>query len=305
MLEGPAPRRGTALFVHGLGASSRVFLAQPKGGLVDLLTEAGWRVVLFDQRGHGNTAAGGDPRGSSGAAAGGDSRRHGAAAAGGEALASTGWTFDGLVRGELAAMHEALRGRFEGPLVLVGHGLGGLAACAASGSGEFEPDALVLFGVNVWLPRLEPSHLRRFLKASLLARGPSVMSLGRELAGALLGQALGGALAAPGATPGGRLWPDAIRWWSTDAWLDATGHDYLASLRRVRCPTLVFSSHADPLLCAPECAQAFATRLGATRLEHHVAGAPGLRGPGHGGLVSDARAAPLWRRSAEWLAGLR
>ncbi|HEU4539323.1 MAG TPA: hypothetical protein VFS00_34620, partial [Polyangiaceae bacterium] len=254
-----------------------------------------------------------------------------------EGGAAGAWSFDGLVRGDLAAVGETLRGRFDGPLVLVGHGLGGLAACASAGSGALEPDALVLFGVNVWLPGLDASPLRRLLKASLLTRGPAAKLLGRAPSdgapgsdpfrallesmpfgaalgstpfgaalggtpfGAALGRALTHARALAGATPWGTLWPDAARWWSADAWLDASGYDYLASLRRVRCPALAFSSHADPLLCAPECAHAFATRLGATRLEHHVAGGPGWRGPGHGGLVADGRAEPLWHRAADWL----
>ncbi|HEU4535929.1 MAG TPA: hypothetical protein VFS00_17515, partial [Polyangiaceae bacterium] len=107
---------------------------------------------------------------------------------------------------------------------------------------------------------------------------------------------LRGASAAPGAPGWAQFWPEASRWWAADAWLDASGRDYLADLRHVRCPALAFSSRADPLVCPPDCAQAFAARLGSSHLEHHVAG-----GPGHRGLVTSERAAPLWRQSAEWL----
>jgi alpha-beta hydrolase superfamily lysophospholipase len=264
VLEAKGRVRGTALLVHALGASSRAFSTGPGDGLLGRLVGAGFRVVLFDLRGHGARASEPGP--------------------------SERWSFDALVQGDLAVMAETLCERFDRPLVLVGHGLGGLAACAAAGSGALEPDALVLFGVSPWLPRLDPSPLRRLVKASLLACG-----LGRET----VGRALRGAIDAPGAPPWAQFWPEAARWWAEDSWLDASGRDYLAALRHVRCPTLAFSSRADPLLCPPECAQAFAAHLGASRLEHHVA-----EGPGHRGLVTSERAAPLWQQSADWLARL-
>ncbi len=265
VLEGEGGARGTALFVHALGATSGAFLTRRGdggGGLVGRVRAAGFRAVLFDLRGHG------------------ESER--------EANAPGPWSFDGVVRGDLEAMGETLRARFNGPLALVGHGLGGLAACAAAGA--LDPDALVLFGVNPWLPRLDPSPLRRLVKASLLGRGPAEGAFGR---------ALGRTLAAPGAPAWAAFWPEAARWWAADAWLDEGGRDYLADMRRVRCPTLAFSSRADRLLCAPACAHAFVTRLGAARLEHHVAD-----GLGHAGLVASPGAAPLWRKAARWLAQL-
>jgi alpha-beta hydrolase superfamily lysophospholipase len=272
VLEAEGRARGTALLVHALGASSHAFLSGPGAGLAGRLAAAGFRAVVFDLRGHGARARDAGPEGR--------------------------WSFDAVVRGDLAVLAETLRERFDGPLALVGHGLGGLAACAAAGSGALEPDALVLFGVSPWLPRLDPSPLRRFVKASLLAGGSGKASK------VTIGRALRGAIDAPGAPRWAQFWPEAARWWEANAWLDESGHDYLAALRRVGCPALVFSSRADPLLCAPPCAQAFAARLGASRLEHHVVGGLGASGPGHRGLVTSERAAPLWHQSADWLAHL-
>jgi pimeloyl-ACP methyl ester carboxylesterase len=263
VVEGKGRARGTILFAPALGASSRAFWAGPSAGPVGLLTGAGWRAVLFDLGGHDGEA--GAPPSASG-------------------------SFDANVRGDLAATAETLRERFDGPLVLVGHGFGGLAACAAAGVGALAADALVLFGVNPWLPRLDPSPLRRLVKASLLAH--------RAGAGPI-GQAVQAALAWPDAPLRARFWPEASRWWAADAWLDEAGNDYLAAMRDVRCPTLVFSSRADRLFCAPDCAHGFASRLGASRLEHHV-----VSGPGHWGLATSEGAAPLWQRSAAWLARL-
>ncbi len=126
------PARGTLLIVHGLGEHIGRYEA-----LAARLNSWGWHVVGHDQRGHG---ASGGPRGDS---------------ADGESML-----------GDLALVIDELRadpqlGR--GPLVLLGHSMGGLVAArfvagglAASSGGQlpmwFRPiDALVLSS-----PALDP-----------------------------------------------------------------------------------------------------------------------------------------------------
>ncbi len=93
----PAPMalsRGTVVIVHGLGEHTGRY-----AGLAANLNAAGWNVSGFDQRGHGRS---GGPRGG---------------------LAQA----DDLLR-DLALAIDAARAARPGPLVLLGHSMGGLVA---------------------------------------------------------------------------------------------------------------------------------------------------------------------------------
>lgn len=86
--------RGTVAIIHGLGEHIGRYLH-----VAAHLNDWGWNVVGYDQRGHGASAG---PRGQ---------------------LASA----DDLLL-DLALVIDALRGRHPGPLVLLGHSMGGLVA---------------------------------------------------------------------------------------------------------------------------------------------------------------------------------
>ena len=134
--EGPA--RGAALLAHAMMVDRRS-MDRPSGdGFASHLARAGWDVYLLDVRGHGASG----PRAEEGGS----------------------WTYDDIVQRDLPAAVAAVRERQEmGPVVVVGHSLCGHASPAAEGCGFYPrpPDAHVLLSANMWLPRLEPSSLRR------------------------------------------------------------------------------------------------------------------------------------------------
>ena len=102
----PATRvRGTALLAHGLGESRAAF--DVSTGIASRLRDDGWRIVALDFRGHGQSTP--------------------------PSARAARWTYDELVREDLPAIVAALRDRFDGPLVIVGHGLGGHVAAASLG----------------------------------------------------------------------------------------------------------------------------------------------------------------------------
>ena len=121
---GKGTSRGTVLIVHGLGEHIGRY-----AHVVARLNSWGWSVVGYDQRGHGRS----------------------------EGLRGRLPARDDLLV-DLAQLVDAVRASHNGPLVLLGHSLGGLvAACFVSGGiGAVEPwfrevDALVLSS-----PALDP-----------------------------------------------------------------------------------------------------------------------------------------------------
>src|SRR5687767_11475078 len=89
-----APARGTVLIVHGLGEHTMRYQHVARH-----LNERGWNVVGYDHRGHGRSG-------------------------GAKGVLTHA---DDLVR-DLAAVIDAVRAHHDGPLVLLGHSLGGLIA---------------------------------------------------------------------------------------------------------------------------------------------------------------------------------
>ena len=140
-----APARGSVLIVHGLGEhiGRYAHVAQHLNGL-------GWNVVGYDHRGHGR----------SGGAKG---RLNGS---------------DDFLR-DLRLVIDALRAAHPGPLVLLGHSLGGLIAAryvaeglAASPAAWYRPvDALVLSS-----PALDPG-MNALQKLALAITGPLAPNL--------------------------------------------------------------------------------------------------------------------------------
>lgn len=122
---GPSGPAGTALLVHGLGEHIGRY-----GHVAAHLNRWGWRVAGFDLRGHGRSEG---PRGGLGAD-------------------------DDLLR-DLAIVIDAVRAALPGPLLLLGHSMGGLVAArfVAGSVGGSEPwsrpvEALVLSSPALAVP---------------------------------------------------------------------------------------------------------------------------------------------------------
>jgi alpha-beta hydrolase superfamily lysophospholipase len=140
--SGGATPRGQVLIVHGLGEHAGRY-----GHVAAALNAHGWQVLSYDQRGHG-----------------------GSAGAQGDIAAP-----DSLLA-DLARVIDVARARWHGPLVLLGHSLGGLVAARfvaeasmAQPAGWSRPvDALVLSS-----PALDPGM--NAVQKLLLAVVPKVL----------------------------------------------------------------------------------------------------------------------------------
>jgi alpha-beta hydrolase superfamily lysophospholipase len=144
-LEGGAPARGSVLIVHGLGEHAGRY-----AHVAAHLNANAWRAIGFDLRGHGQS---GGARG---------------------ALARPDSLLD-----DLAQVIEAVRREHPGPLVLLGHSMGGLIAgrfvaegLAAQPAMWWRPvDALVMSS-----PALDPG-MNAFQKGLLAVLGPLAPNL--------------------------------------------------------------------------------------------------------------------------------
>ncbi|MEO6896789.1 MAG: lysophospholipase [Caldimonas sp.] len=130
--------RGTIVIVHGLGEHIERY-----GHVAAALNAGRWRVVGYDQRGHGQSPG-----------------ERGRLATGDDLLA------------DLACVIDTVRGEFQGPVVLLGHSLGGLVAArfVAGGLGSPVPgwnrpvNALALSSPALGIPM---TRLQRLLLAVL------------------------------------------------------------------------------------------------------------------------------------------
>ena len=124
-----ADARGTALIVHGLGEHIGRY-----AHVAAHLNAWGWSVVGYDQRGHGRSEG---PRGRLGAD-------------------------DSLLR-DLALVIDAVRASHGGPLLLLGHSMGGLVAARFVAGGLGPGRAVVSRGrcAGAVLAGARPRHERR------------------------------------------------------------------------------------------------------------------------------------------------
>lgn len=203
-----------------------------------------------------------------------------------------GWTYDDIVRGDIAAW--ITRARADAlPLGVVGHSLGGHAALAAATEGWFA-DAYVTLGANIWMPSLD-SHRAR--------------NLARELAMRVFrGASAGGRFPARQAHLGpvdeaSDYVRDLARFWDEDRWRARDGVDWGERMRALNVPLLSIAGSGDRLLAHPVMTEAFARRV--PDAQFRVEGPEtGLSfDPGHMELLTDARARPIWRTVAAWLRG--
>jgi len=202
----------------------RYFGARRRGSLVALLAERGFDVYVADFRGHGRSVP---PKARDGGT----------------------WSFDDLVELDLPAIVAAcaeVSGCAASELILVGHSLGGLVACAAIGTSRIpEPRELVLVATTVWLGG---SAKRR-----------AIMAAYRGIA-RLVGYAPIRALRAGTADESAAYVDQLTGWARRGVWSSRKGIDYGAALANIRTPTRVYAGARD-WMCTPDDADAIRTRI--------------------------------------------
>lgn len=271
----PANQRPMAIVVagHAMLADSRTLCRPDRPTLVAVLVAAGFRVLVPDLRGHGESGP--------------------LAADGGE------WSMDDLVA-DVRHYVELARGLEPGlPLALLGHSLFSQAAMAWLGQ---NPDpsvrALVAINSSVWNRRFEPNRLIWWLKR--LVFGFTVIVT------RYVGYLPAIQFRVGTADECKKYWLQFQAWIRADRWgpIDGKG-DWFAGLEQIRAPLLHVMSEGDRLYARP----AAAVRLTAPvpNRELLILGrddAPGelstLR-PNHMGLITNPRNSLAWYWISGWL----
>ena len=265
--EPRGPVRGTAILLHSMMASRRMWSAPRGRGLEGALVERGLRTLCLDFRGHGNSAPG--------------------------AAQGNCWTYDDLVREDLPALVEAARDRWpRDRLSIVGHSLGGHVAAASASMGLIDLDTLVLLATNVWLPSFEPNPFLRAKKEAVVRMTRGITRVrGYFPARALR---LGSDDESAGMIGG---WTS---WWRHDRWASDDGSaDYSAAMAKLSVRLLAVASVGDGYLCTPDAALRFAKLAGArTELDLVRRADDGGSAPDHMELVTTREAASVWQRIA-------
>lgn len=262
---------------HAMMADGRTLWRRRRPSVAGALAHHGLRVLVPDQRGHGQSGP--------------------AAADGGR------WTYDDLVNDTPVYLDLARRLEPGLPIVLVGHSLFGHTALAWLGrhAGEIgaEVAAVVALAVNMWCPSLEPSAGRRALKRLTSAIGAGIARAAGRFPARRLG--VGSADEALG------YWRDLHRVCVEDCWGDAHGGDYRAGLARVGCPVLHVVSDRDWLYGTPAQALRLLEPLPQRQvlhLGHSRRGSPLAHlAPDHMGMATSPACEPLWEYVARWALG--
>ncbi|NVB38603.1 alpha/beta fold hydrolase [Pseudenhygromyxa sp. WMMC2535] len=272
-LDVAARPKAVVVLGHAMLADSRTLCRPDRPTLASVLVDAGFRVLVPDLRGHGESGP--------------------SAAAGGD------WSLDELVADVGSYVDLAVAVAPEAPVVLVGHSLFGQAALAWLGQ---NPDprvrSVATLGTGVWNRRFEPSLAIWWLKLAIY--------LVTMLIVALVGYMPGRALRLGSADEAASYWRQAWAWMRRNRWCSLDGSvDYWAGLEGIRVPFLHVLSEGDRLYARPPAASL--TTAGVVSRELLVTGrsdAPGelaeLR-PGHMGLVTDLGSKMLWHWVAGWL----
>ncbi len=256
--EHRAKSRGALVLAHAMFAHKSEFA---RAGFAAYFAQRGFDVCSFDFRGHGDSAVQGEPDAS----------------------------YDDLVNGDLPEVVRAVRLRTEGPVIVVGHSLGGHVAAAASGLGLLDADALVLVGGNMWLRRFEPS-IARWQAKVLTAH--ATLSITR-----MAGHMPARRLRIGSDDAGAPLISAVFRPVTSGAWCsDDSRVDYAEALTRVKVPVLAVVSDGDALMCHPDCGARFARATAGPHEVFRIArGDDGGPAPDHMGMVTRSGSSSAWR----------
>jgi predicted alpha/beta hydrolase len=263
-----------AVLAHAIMARRSEFHRPAGASFASFLVERGWRVVAFDFRGHGDS---------------GPAPREGAT-----------YGYDDFVSRDLSAVCEFAReqadeGGGDGPVVVVGHSLGGHAAIVAQGIGAIGVDAIA--GVAAAPPFLrahEPSVARWIAKRAAIG---SMLAVARRV-----GRFPTRALRLGSDDVATACCEDFDRFARTDRWASRDGrHDYMAALGRVRIPVLQIVSEGDRFECVPECGERLAQAVGSREPVLRVGATADGPAPSHMGLMTSRRSRPAWEGIEAWM----
>ena len=249
--------RAVVLLSHAMMASRRS-LDRPRGrGLASTLVDAGFRVLLADLRGHG------------------DSR----------AKAGHAVTYDDLVRFDAPSLARHARDVAEGlPVIAVGHSLFGHVSLCARGLGRMDLDAIAVLGANTWERDAEPSRIAWAMKRASLE---AAYALAR-VCGRFPARAIGA-----GSDDESTAYFGQFARWAREGRYDSMDRrdDYARAVAHVDVPVLAIGSARDRWLAPPHQVEAFARRIP----DHRVLILRGKGAPTHVGLGCTLAGLPAWR----------
>jgi len=252
--------RGVVVCLHAMMTDGRYFGARRAGSFAGSIAALGFDVFVADFRGHGHSTP---PR-----------------------AGTDDWSFDDLVDKDLPAIVKACATAANVPiaeLILLGHSLGGLVACAALGTAKIPPvRALLLPATAVWLVGPDGSIRRRALMAAY--RGVA------QLFGRAPVRALGAGTADESVTYVGQL----TSWARTARWTSLRGVDYLAALATIETPVVPVVGAGD-WMCTVDDARGFAAKIPKARALRIVSTRHGdALDPDHFQLFTRPELRPLW-----------
>lgn len=250
--------KGTCVLAHAMFARRSAW----DKGFADFIAARGLKSVAFDFRGHGDSET-----------------------------TTIEHSYDDLVRWDLPAVTELARQKLGGPVIVIGHSLGGHVALAAQGIGILGADAILgIASPNIWLRELEPSRAVWAVKRGVLA---SVEAVCRRCRGRFPARRLGLGSDDEPVT----YMSDLVRFGRTNAWRSADGtQDYLAALGRIKDPVCAIASSGDRLNARPECVRRMLDLTAGPKRFVHVRDSIG-----HAELVTTRRAEKAWGEALEWV----
>jgi predicted alpha/beta hydrolase len=264
---------GIVIAGHAMMADGRTMCRPDRPTITSVLVEAGFRVLVPDLRGHGESGP--------------------LASAGGD------WTMDDLV-GDVRHYVELARAlEPELPIALLGHSLFSHAALAWLGQNP-DPDvrAVVAMSCSVWNRRFEPSRWYWLLKRLVFL--PSVIVT------RLVGYLPARRLRVGSADESRSFWLQFHSWIRTDRWGSIDGRtDWWASLEHIRAPLLHVMSEGDRLYARPAAAVRLSAPVHGRELlilgRDDAPGELARMRPNHMGLITSPRSKLAWHWIAGWL----